>query len=98
MTDLLVQFVCGNAGERAEEFQRHLTDHKIMKARVQPETKGSEIWLTFPNVQSSTIERIIREAHPWCLDRALGLMRSSSEGEASQATVLLIADLARVVE
>ena len=98
MTDLVIQFACKNAKDRAEEFQRHLIDRKIMKAGAQPETMGNKIWLTFPNVQSSTIERVIREAHPWCLDRALGLMRSSSEGGTSQNTVLLIADLARVVE
>lgn len=98
MADLIIQFACGNAEGLAEEFQHHLIDRKIMKAVVQPETKGNEIWLSFPNVQSSTIERIIREAHPWCLDRALGLMRSSTEGGTSEATVLLIADLARVVE
>lgn len=98
MADLIIQFACGNAEVRAEEFQHHLINRKIMEASVQPETKGSEIWLSFPNVQNSTIERVIREAHPWCLDRALGLMRSSSEGGPSQATVLLIADLARVVE
>ena len=98
MTDLIIQFACENAEVQAEEFQRHLIDHKITKAEVQPETKGSEIWLSFPNVQSSTIERIIREAHPWCLDRALSLMRGSSEGGTSQTTLLLIADLARVVD
>jgi len=98
MTDLIIKFACENAKDRTEEFQRHLIDRKITEAEVQPETQGNEICLSFPNVQSSTIERIIREAHPWCLDRALGLMRSSNEGETSQATVLLIADLARMVE
>jgi hypothetical protein len=98
MTDLVIQFVCKDAGMRAEEFQHHLINRKIVKAGVQPETKGSETWLRFPNVQSGTIERIVREAHPWCLDRALSLMRGSGEGETSQATELLIADLARVLE
>lgn len=98
MTDLIIQFACGSAEIRAEEFQRHLVDRKIMKIEVQPEIRGNETWLSFPNVQSSTTERIVREAHPWCLDRALSLMRSSSEGGTSQATVLLIADLARVLE
>ena len=98
MTDLLIEFACGNAQVRAEEFQHHLIDRKITTARVQPETKGNEIWLSFPNAQSRTIERVIREAHPWCLDRGLSLMQSSNEGGTSQATVLLIADLTRVVE
>jgi len=98
MTDLLIEFACGNVEVRAEEFQRHLLDRKITTARVQPEAKGNEIWLSFPNVQSSTIARVIREAHPWCLDRGLSLMQRSGEGGTSQATVLLIADLTRVVE
>ena len=98
MADLQIEFACGNAPVRAEEFQHHLIDRKITVARVQPETKGNEIWLTFPNVQSGMIERVVREAHPWCLDRGLSLMRSSNEDATSRATVLLIADLTRVVE
>jgi len=97
MTDLKIEFACVAPEVKAEEFQHHLIDRKIVKARVQQETQGNEIWLTFPNAQSDTIERIIREAHPWCLDRGLSLMRSPNEGGTSQATVLLIADLTRVV-
>jgi hypothetical protein len=98
MADLKIEFDCGDPEVKAEEFQHHLIDRKIMKAGVQLEKQENEIWLTFPNIQSDTIERIIREAHPWCLDRGLSLMRSSNEGGTSQATVLLIADLTRVVE
>ena len=98
MTDLIIEFACRDPRVRAEEFQHHLVGRKILTAMVQPETKENEIWLSFPNVQSSMIDRVIREAHPWCLDRGLSLMRSSNEGEASQATVLLIADLTRVVQ
>ncbi|GEM_PF-4065330 len=98
MTDLMIEFACGNPEIRAEEFQHHLIGRKITTTKVQPEAKENEIWLAFPNVQSSMIDRVIREAHPWCLDRGLSLMRSSNEGGTSQATVLLIADLNRVVE
>ncbi len=98
MADLMIEFACGNPAVRAEEFQHHLIGRKITTARVHPEAKENEIWLTFLNVQSSMIDRVIREAHPWCLDRGLSLMRSSNEGGTSEATVLLIADLTRVVE
>jgi len=94
MPDLIVQFVCTNAEARAEEFQRHLIDQK---SRVRPETQGSEIWLTFSNIKDDVIKKIIREAHPWCLDRGLSLMQGSGEAGPSQATMLLVADLARVV-
>jgi hypothetical protein len=94
MPDLIVQFVCTNAEARAEEFQHHLIDQKI---RVPPETKGSEIWLTFSNIKDNVIKKIMREAHPWCLDRGLSLMQGSGEEGTSQGTVLLVADLARVV-
>jgi hypothetical protein len=95
---LIVQFACRNAEGRAEEFQHHLVSRRIMHAGVRAEPHGSEIWLNYPNIQNDTIERIIREAHPWCLDRALGLMRNYGEGGASQTAVVMIADLARVVE
>jgi hypothetical protein len=98
MTDLIVQFACANAENRAEEFLHHLINRNIIKVGVQPETQGNEIWLSFPNIQKDTIRRIVGEAHPWCLDRALGLMQNSGGGEGSQTTVLMIADLARMVE
>jgi len=95
MPDLIVQFDCANPGNRAEEFQHHLVDRNF---RVQPEVQGSEIWLNFQNIQGDMIKQIVREAHPWCLDRGLSLMQSSGEGGPSQATVLLIADLTKVVD
>ena len=95
MPDLIVQFDCANPGNRAEEFQHHLVDRRF---RVQPEVQGSEIWLNFQNIQGDMMKRIVREAHPWCLDRGLSLMQSSGEGGPSQATVLLIADLTKVVD
>jgi len=95
MPDLIVKFVCANPENRAEEFQHHLIDRKL---RAHPEIQGSEIWLNFQNFQDDMIKRIVREAHPWCLDRGLSLMQSSGEGGPSQATVLLIADLMKVVD
>jgi len=94
MPDLIVQFVCTDAEARAQEFQHHLVDQKM---RVPPETRGSDIWLTFSNVNGDVIRKIVREAHPWCLDRGLSLMQGSGEGGPSPATLLLVADLARVV-
>lgn len=91
---LIVQFACTDAEARAQEFQRHLIDQEN---RVQPEIQGSEVWLSFPDVQGDMVKKIIQEAHPWCLDRGLSLMQNSGEAGPSQATVLLIADLARVV-
>jgi hypothetical protein len=98
MTDLIVKFDCANAEDRAQEFQDHLIDRKIVRARVQSEAQGGQTWLSFPNVQNDTIRRIITESHPWCLDRGLGLMQNSSAAEGSQTTTLLIADLTRIVE
>ena len=97
MPDLIVRFACREAEEHADAFQRHLLSHNIMKVGVPPERQGAEIWLNYPNIQEDAIERSIREAHPWCLDRALGLLRSSGQGGDSRATVLLIADLAKVM-
>ena len=97
MPDLIVKFACNNPEERAEEFQHHLTSRGIMHAGVQPEHQGSEIWLNYPNVLDDTIERIASEAHPWCLDRGLVLMRNSPEGAATPTTILLIADLLRAM-
>jgi hypothetical protein len=98
MTDLIVKFDCADVEDRAEEFQDHLIDRKIIRTKVQSETQGNQIWLSFPNVQNDTIRRITEEAHPWCLDRGLGLMQNSSAAEGSQTTTLLIADLTRMVE
>jgi hypothetical protein len=95
MPDLIVKFVCSNPENRAEEFQHHLIDRKF---RVRPEIQGSEISLNFQNIQHDMIGRIVREAHPWCLDRGLSLMQSSGEGGPSQATVLLVADLTKVID
>lgn len=98
MTDLIVKFACGNAEKHAEEFQRLLIDRRIIRVGVQPETQGSEVRLNFPKIQSDTIERIVGEAKPWCLDRALGLMRSSGETGTPQAIVVMIADLFEMAE
>lgn len=98
MHDLLVKFDCGNPENRAEEFQHLLIHLKIIKVGVQPEMQGDEIWLNFPKIQDDTIERIVGEARPWCLDRGLGLMRSPSETESSQTVVLMIANLTRMVD
>jgi len=95
MTDLTVQFVCANPENRSEEFQHHLIDRKF---RVHPESQESEVRLSFQDLQDDMIKRIVREAHPWCLDRGLSLMQSSGEGGPSQATMLLIADLMKVVD
>ena len=93
MTSLVVRFDCRDAEARASEFQHHLVDQKL---RVQPEAQGTEVWLSYSGVQEEVVKRIVREAHPWCLDRGLTMMQGSEEGP-SQATTLLIADLARVV-
>jgi len=95
MPDLVIQFACANADNRAEEFQRHLINLRIIHVRVQHETQGSEIWLNFPSIQSDAVSRIAEEARPWCLDRGLGVLEGTGEGGA---TVLMIADLAKVVE
>ena len=98
MPDLIIQFACGNADNRAEEFQHHLINLKIIRAGVQHETQGSEVWLNFPSIQSDAINRIVREARPWCLDRGLGLMQNTVESGTSQPVVLMIADLTRMVD
>jgi hypothetical protein len=95
MPGLIVQFVCANPENRSEEFQHHLIDQKL---RVRPEVQEGEIRLNFQNLQDDMIKRIVREAHPWCLDRGLSLMQSSGEGGPSHATMLLIADLMKVVD
>lgn len=94
MPDLIVQFACGNPWDRAQEFQHHLVDQKL---RVKPEAQEREVWLNYTNVQEDMIEKVIKEAHPWCLDRGLSLMEKSGEEGTPQTTVLLVADLARVV-
>lgn len=70
---------------------------KVIKAGVPQELQGDEVWLKFQNIQDDAIERIEKEAGPWCLDRGLGLMRSSGETEPAHM-VLLIADLTRMVD
>ena len=98
MPDLVVQFDCNNAESLAEEFHHHLADRKLAPVGVRPETHGSEIWLSYPSLQPDTIKRIVSEAHPWCLDRALGLLQNTGGSEGSRATILMIADLAKVME
>ena len=98
MPDLTVQFACNDAETWAEEFQRHLVDRKIIPAAVKKDAHDSEIWLNYPNTQSDTIKRIIREAHPWCLDRSLSLLQNTGEGGESQEVVVMIADLTKVME
>jgi len=93
MASLTVRFDCRDADARASEFQHHLIDQKL---RVQPEAQGTEIWLRYSDVQDEVVRKVIQEAHPWCLDRGLTMMQESQEGP-SQSTVLVIADLARVV-
>ena len=97
MPDLILRFDCNNAETWADEFQHHLMDRKIIPAPVQKETHENEIWVSYQNIQSGMIKQIIREAHPWCLDRGLGVLEGSGEG-APQATVLMIADLTKVME
>jgi hypothetical protein len=94
LPDLVVQFNCSDAQNRAEEFQHHLVDPKL---RVIPETKEDQVWLTYPNLSDDAFEKITREAHPWCLDRGLTLMQNTGEGGTPQTRVLLVADLARVI-
>jgi len=90
----VVRFDCRNSEARASEFQHHLVDQKL---RVQPEVRGTEVWLSYSGVKDDVVKRIVHEAHPWCLDRGLTMMQGSEEGPL-QATRLLIADLARVVD
>jgi len=97
MPDLIIRFVCGNADNLAEEFQQHLINSKIIRAGVQREAQGSEVWLRMPAMQSATIKRIEEEARPWCLDRSLGFMQSSGEAETSKPAVLMIGDLIQMM-
>jgi hypothetical protein len=96
LPDLIVQFDCNNAETWAEEFQHHLVSLKTIPAPVQAETHENELWLVYPNITPDAIKRITREAHPWCLDRGLGLLEGS--GEDPQTVKLMIADLAKVME
>ena len=98
MPDLILRFDCNDAETWADEFQHHLVDRKLIPAAVQKETHDNEIWLNYPNLKKDVVKRITGEAHPWCLDRGLGVLEGTGEGEAPQATVLMIADLAKVVE
>ena len=93
MTSLVVRFDCKDAEAKASEFQHHLVGEKL---RVQPEVRGTEIWLSYPDMQDDVLNKIVQEAHPWCLDRGLTMMQGSEQGP-SHATTLLIADLARAV-
>lgn len=93
MTSLAVRFACNNPENRAEEFQHHLVSQEL---RVQPETRGTEVWLSYPDLQDKVVRKIVEEAHLWCLDRDLSLMRNS-EGGAAPTTTLLIADLLRAM-
>lgn len=98
MPDLTIRFDCANANSRAEEFQHHLISQKIISAGVPLEAHESEVWLNIPAIQGKTVKRVEEEARPWCLDRGLSLMQSTDEPGTSQAAVLMIADLIRVVD
>lgn len=95
MPDLVVEFDCVNAEERADEFQHHLLDHKLVSLAVQKETHENEIWLKYPGLQADAIKRITQEAHPWCLDRGLGFLQNAND---APNMTLMIADLTRVLE
>jgi len=90
MVDLVVRFECANAEARAEEFQHHLVDTKI---RVKPETKEGEVWLTYSGIPDDAFKKIVKEAHPWCLDRGLSLMQNLSGEGSSGKPALLIEDV-----
>jgi len=96
--NLIIKFACGSAGNRAEEFQRHLVSRKIVHAGVGREARGSEVWLNFPSIESGAISRIEEEARHWCLDRGLGLMQSTDESGSAKPVVLMIGDLAQMVD
>ncbi|HYB76496.1 MAG TPA: hypothetical protein VEC08_06025 [Nitrososphaerales archaeon] len=98
MPELIIKFACGRADNRAEEFQRHLVSRKIVSAEVGHEVRGSEVWLNFPSLQNDSIKRIEEEARHWCLDRGLGLMQSSDESGRTKPVVLMIGDLAQMVD
>jgi hypothetical protein len=98
MAELIVRFDCTNAGSRAEEFQHHLTDHRIIAEKAKPETQEGEVWVRYAGLNPEAVERISSEAKPWCLDRGLGVMRGTSEPGEEQATVLMIGDLTRMME
>jgi hypothetical protein len=95
LPDLIIEFDCVDAEVRAEEFQHHLLEHKLVPTGVQKETHENEIWLKYPGLQVDAIKRVTQEAHPWCLDRGLGLLQNTSE---APNMTLMIADLTRVVE
>ena len=98
MPELIIKFACASADNRAEEFQHHLVSRRIINLRVGHEVRGSEVWLNFPSVQDNTINRIEEEARHWCLDRGLGLMQSSDESGRIKPVVLMIGDLAQMVD
>ena len=95
MPDLILRFDCNDAETWADEFQHHLLDRKLIPATVQKQTRDNEIWVSYPNLKRDMIMGILGEAHPWCLDSGLGVLEGKGEGGA---TVLMIADLAKVVE
>jgi hypothetical protein len=94
---LIIQFACAKPNDRAEEFQRHLVNQRVIHTAVRLEIQGNEAWLNFPTIQSDVINRIIEEGKSWCLDRGLGLMQNSGEPGSSEHAVLMIADLAQMV-
>ncbi|HMD79440.1 MAG TPA: hypothetical protein VKF39_05610 [Nitrososphaerales archaeon] len=98
MPDLILRFDCNDAEIHADDFQHFLVDKKILLSRVEKEERENEIWLNYPNLPAETIEHIRREAHQWSGDRGLGVLEGTGEGRTSQATVLMIADLAKVME
>jgi hypothetical protein len=81
-----------------EEFQHHLVDRKAIRGPVKSETHENELWLVYPNMTADTVKRITEEAHSFCLDRGLGLLEGTGEGEARQTVRLMIADLTKVME
>ena len=95
MPDLVVELDCVDADERADEFQHHLLDHNLIPALVDKESHENEIWLKYPGLQADIIKKIAQDAHPWCLDRNLGLLQNTSE---APNMTLMIADLSRVLE
>ena len=98
MPDLILRFDCNGAEIHADDFQHFLVDRKILHSGVEKEERENEVWLTYPNLPAETIEHIRREAHQWSGDRGLGVLEGTGEGGASQATVLMIADLAKVMD
>ena len=95
MASLKVRFDCRDPEARASEFQHHLVDKAL---RVQPEARGTETWLNYLDLRDDVVKKIVKEAYSWCLDRGLTMMHGPEEGQPGSATVLLVADLTRVVE